>query len=244
MKCLFCGEKAVFEVTEIWPKTREFDVWACCGGNYEAWIAEMQDWSREEWKEFIDYHTGLSVRGVPQEPGVGYAIDWGIRLGPVSLKTAKEFVRCHHRHNPPPAGWRWGLGAYNGSELIGVAMVGRPVARMLDPGQYVEVNRLCVKDMRPRELVWNAASMLYGAAAREAKKRGYETILTYTLADEEEGTSLKAAGWTPVKRTRGGSWNRPGRPREDRAPTVPKIRWERRLTRRPPAQCSLPFAAA
>lgn len=36
------------------------------------------------------------------------------------------------------------------------------------------------------------------------------------LADEESGTSLRAAGFAPVARTRGRSWNAPSRPRKDR----------------------------
>lgn len=70
--------------------------------------------------------------------------------------------------------------------------------------------------------------MLYSAAAKEAKRRGFRKVITYTL-EEESGHALRAAGWTAEARTRGGSWNRPGRARKDTAPTTPKIRWSRTL---------------
>lgn len=37
--------------------------------------------------------------------------------------------------------------------------------------------------------------------------------------------SLVSASWVPVARTKGSTWDRPGRPRHDRHPTVDKVRW-------------------
>ena len=113
----------------------------------------------------------------------------------------------------------------NGDELIGVAMVGRPVARMIDATTTVEVNRVAVVDNKLGE---HACSMLYGAAAREAKKRGFARIITYTL-ETEPGASLRGAGWTIEAKTRGGSWNRAARSREDVGPTCKKLRWAKQL---------------
>jgi hypothetical protein len=79
--------------------------------------------------------------------------------------------------------------------------------------------------------------MLYAAVAREARRRGFQHIISYTADSDEAatlaselGTSLKAAGWVPEHPTRGGSWNRPSRPRRDAAPTCPKVRWGRSLS--------------
>jgi len=71
----------------------------------------------------------------------------------------------------------------------------------------------------------NAASMLYGAAWRAAKAMGYRRLITYTLP-EEGGSSLRAAGWTVVGQSAGGTWNRNARPRVDKHPLQPKLRWE------------------
>jgi hypothetical protein len=82
---------------------------------------------------------------------------------------------------------------------MGVMTVGRPISSALARQGCMEVNRLCVKDFYPRELVRNACSMLYGFACREAFSRGYRRVITYTL-QSEKGTSLKAAGFRPVAR--------------------------------------------
>ena len=109
-------------------------------------------------------------------------------------------------------------------------MGGRPVARLTDASQVVEVARCCVRDDLGASLVWNACSMLYGAARREAKRRGYKKIQTFVL-ETEAGTSLAAAGWDVAGVTKGGTWNRPSRRRLSRSPTCKKIRYESTLTR-------------
>ncbi len=75
---------------------------------------------------------------------------------------------------------------------MGVATAGRPVARHLDDGLTLEVNRTCTDGTR------NANSLLYGAVWRAAKAMGYVRCITYTQADEC-GASLRAAGWRAVK---------------------------------------------
>ena len=225
MTCRYCGEEARLEVMEIWD--RDFTVDACCEGAYESWSWRKEDWTRDQWRAFFA-DAGFPCRGVPADLGRHLVVDWGLHLVAVTCAEAKAFVREHHRHNRPPVSWRWGHGIANGQELVGVAMVGRPVARAIDHQTAVEVNRLCVKEMDPPELKWNACSQLYGAAAREAKRRGFQKILTYTL-ETEAGTALRAVGWKPVAKTKGGSWNTPARPRATKAPTCRKVRWEREL---------------
>jgi hypothetical protein len=68
--------------------------------------------------------------------------------------------------------------------------------------------------------------MLYGAPWLPARALGYRRLLTYTLSTER-GTSLTAAGFRPLGRTRGGTWDRPSRPRRNNAPLEPKTLWER-----------------
>ena len=140
-------------------------------------------------------------------------------LQPITFAEAAAFVRAHHRHHAPSVGWKFGIGVNDGTGVVGVVVVGRPVARHLDDGATLEVTRCCT-DGTP-----NAPSMLYGAAWRAAKALGYRRLVTYTLA-EEPGTSLRAAGWTVVGQTTGGSWNRPGRPRVDTHPIGQKTIWE------------------
>lgn len=132
-----------------------------------------------------------------------------LRVSPVDLKTANEFVRAMHRHNRPVVGHKFSVGVIDETGLLrGVAIVGRPVACALDNGCAAEITRLCT-DGSP-----NACSMLYGAARRAARAMGHDPIYTYTLPDEG-GASLRAAGFRIDKEFAGGSasmWhNRPGR---------------------------------
>lgn len=137
----------------------------------------------------------------------------------ISLAGANEFVARYHRHHRPVVGHKWSLGAYLDAVLVGVVIVGRPVARMRDDGQTLEVTRLCTDGTR------NACSFLYGCAARAAFALGFDRIGTYTLA-EEGGASLRAAGWKLIGERGGGSWSRTERPREDKAPLQTKLLWE------------------
>ena len=97
-----------------------------------------------------------------------------VRIIPLSFRQAQAFIRAHHRHHPPPLGHKFSLAVVTVNGIVGVAMVGRPVSRMLDDGLTLEVARLCTVGMP------NSCSMLYGAARRAAKAMGYRRIVTYT----------------------------------------------------------------
>lgn len=123
-----------------------------------------------------------------------------MRIVPVTLRQSCAFVEQHHRHNKPPRGHKFSVGLEQEGRLVGVAIAGRPVARALDDGLTLEVNRTCTLG-EP-----NANSMLYGACWRAAKAMGYKRMITYTQADES-GVSLRAAGFRAVaKLPARGSW--------------------------------------
>ncbi len=142
-----------------------------------------------------------------------------MRAVPLSLKKASEFIAKHHRHHKPPQGYKFAVGAEVNGEIVGVVVVGRPVARMLDDGLTAEVTRLCTTGIK------NACSFLYAAARRTAIAMGFRKIITYILGSEP-GTSLKASGWKFVRMAGGGSWSRPSRGRTDKAPLEQKQLWE------------------
>lgn len=137
----------------------------------------------------------------------------------IALSEANDFVAENHRHHKPVVGHLFSLGAVLGEQLVGVAIVGRPVARMRDDGLTAEVTRLCTDGTR------NACSFLYGASARAAFALGFTRIGTYILASED-GITLKAAGWRLIGQTKGGSWSRPSRERTDKHPTQAKMLFE------------------
>lgn len=146
----------------------------------------------------------------------------GLHHQRIDFASAADFVREHHRHHTPPVGHLFSLGAFMGEDMVGVAIVGRPVARHRDDGLTAEITRLCI-----REGVRNAASFLLGKAAKAALALGFRRIGTYTLA-RESGASLRAAGWVSVAEVQGRSWSCPSRPRTDKHPTENKTLWEAR----------------
>ncbi|MGQ0699414.1 MAG: XF1762 family protein [Panacagrimonas sp.] len=139
-------------------------------------------------------------------------------LTPINFDEANAFVAAHHRHHKPVPGAKFSVAVSEGETVRGVAIVGRPVARMADDGWTLEVNRCCTDGSK------NACSMLYGAAWRVARAMGYRRLITYTLP-EEGGASLRAAGWKLLGEAGGGSWSRTSRPRVDTAPMQRKLCW-------------------
>jgi hypothetical protein len=147
----------------------------------------------------------------------GYALR--LTAYPMDLAEANAFVAEHHRHHRPVVGHKFSIGAAMGEKVVGVVIVGRPVARMRDDGMTLEVTRLATDGTK------NACSFLYGAAARAGFALGYKRIGTYIL-DSEPGSSLKAAGWKLIGTAGGGSWSVPSRPRVDKHPLQSKLLWE------------------
>lgn len=147
-----------------------------------------------------------------------------LTITPIDLAEANEFVRTHHRHHRPAVGHKFSVACAHFEDgilqIVGVAIVGRPTARMSDDGWTLEVVRTCT-DGTP-----NANSKLYGAAWRIARELGYRRLITYGLPSEG-GISMNAAGWKCLGGRGGGSWSRDSRPRVDRHPLQEKIGWER-----------------
>lgn len=146
-----------------------------------------------------------------------------LRIVPMMRDEANDFVRRHHRHAGIRQGYRFALGAAVGDELVGVAIVGRPVARGLQDGWTAEVLRLCTTGTR------NACSFLYGACWRAARALGYTKLVTYTLASEA-GASLRASGFRVVAEVKGREWTTPSRPRDPSDPQD-RLRWETAVAR-------------
>jgi len=155
-----------------------------------------------------------------------------LSLRPLTLRQANAFVAEHHAHHGPARGCIFCVGCEEGERLCGIAIVGRPVARMLQDGRTLEVTRLCTDRTR------HVASKLLAACARAAFAIGVTRIISYVLADEL-GTCYRAAGWESTgQETGGGHWGRASRPRrepmadllglETKHPEGPKVRWERR----------------
>ena len=138
-----------------------------------------------------------------------------MEIVPIEFSEACDFVKKYHRHHRPPQGHKFSIAVENDGKIVGVCIVGRPVARMLQDGWTLEVTRLCTDG------TFNACSMLYSAAWRAARAMGYRRVITYIL-ESENGSSLRAANWKEVGKRGGGTWNRKDRPRVDTHPTGQK----------------------
>lgn len=107
---------------------------------------------------------------------------------PMELKDAQDYINTYHRHHQAAHRDKFRIAAMEDGKIVGVVQVGRPVARVLDDGNTLEVLRLCSDGTK------NVCSFLYSKAAKVAKEMGYTKIITYIL-ESETGTSLKASGW-------------------------------------------------
>lgn len=140
---------------------------------------------------------------------------------PITIRAANVFVTDFHRHNKRVTGAKFAIGLTEDCKLIGVAIAGRPIARMLDNGKTIEILRVCVK-----EEYKNANSKLYGRVKRICQLMGYEKIITYTLQRESQA-SLKAIRAKPVSNVKPGDWDRLNRHRNGQEIySEAKIRWE------------------
>ncbi len=147
---------------------------------------------------------------------------------PITLREANDFVEQYHRHSKRTArdGGKFAIGASDGEGMLGVAIVGLPLSRVLSDGYTAEILRVCVlPDLPPRN---NVCSFLYGRCWRIWQQMGGHRMVTYTLASEP-GSSLRGAGWHSMGKIRGhkDGWSSTGRER-DWQPVFgqTKIRWE------------------
>lgn len=134
-----------------------------------------------------------------------------LSVQPATIKFALIFNNLVHRRLPKLQGAMWAIKVKEGPNVVGVAIVGRPTARLLDENcRILQVLRVAVIPGTS-----NGCSMLYGACARAARDMGAEDLFTY-IHEDEGGVSLKAAGWIFDEefKSDGGEWNRPSRPRE------------------------------
>ena len=149
-----------------------------------------------------------------------------LRCIPLTLKDANKFVNQYHRHNKDCRGHRFSIGAIYKNELVGVAIIGRPIARKIDQKVIAEVLRNCVKPDAPK----GTCSFLYAKAIQAWQVLGGKKIITYTL-ETEKGSSLKAVSFKEVSKTpvfKYGWTNRKNRILPE-TQKVRKVRWEKEL---------------
>lgn len=143
---------------------------------------------------------------------------------PLSLREANDFVEANHRHNGRTSrnGGKFAIGADHQGQLVAVAIVGRPIARLLADSFTAEVLRLCTIEAAPK----GTCSFLYSACWRAWRSLGGSKLITYTLATEG-GASLRGAGWRMVAECKPTTWDRKNRTRKWQSIYgQQKLRWE------------------
>lgn len=239
--CLFCGEPELLEIGEIWSDGA-YTLDTCCQGSLGCICTEMRDdptWGRDLLRRLgAELLTGQRLRRVCDDDGFTTMLDYKLQVRPISFRDAARFVGRHHSHSRPPLTWRFGFGIWNGRVLMGVAMIGNPVARAFMGRNLVEVLRLCVRRDTEPMLRDGCCSKLYAAAARRAEQAGFSKIITYTTI-EEGGASVRAAGWVREAEVPARGWHSARRPRSNASNAfVAKVRWSRTLRPKPPAGAS------
>lgn len=151
-----------------------------------------------------------------------------MKIVPLTLRQANDFVERWHRHSARTSndGGKYAIGLEHEGELVGVAIVGRPIARLLQVDGAAELLRLCTSPAAPG----GAGSKLYVRAKRIWQLMGGTKLLTYTL-QSESGASLRGAGLAePAAAVDGAQWDREARPRDHKdIHDQPKFRWEEDL---------------
>ena len=142
---------------------------------------------------------------------------------PISMAEANEFIIKLHRHSKKVRGCKFCIGAMKDNKLVGILVLGRPVARKLDNRYTAEVLRTCSDGTK------NVNSFLYAKAWNIWQQMGGNKIITYTL-QKESGISLKACGFEKEAVTKpfkkGTGWTtRPGREWQEKVHSEIKFRW-------------------
>lgn len=151
---------------------------------------------------------------------------------PTTIGEAKIFVAKVHRKLDAPGS---ALFAVSVGVQVGSAIVGQPKGRWKDSSDTCEVVRCAT--FSADEGGRNACSFLYSRCARIAKEMGYAWIITY-IRDDEDGWSLKAAGWTCaayLEPRESEEWGesrdgRTGKLFERELGEVGRFRWEKNLS--------------
>lgn len=151
-----------------------------------------------------------------------------MRIVPLTLREANDFVEKWHRHSARTSndGGKYAIGLECDGQLVGAAIVGRPVARLLQVEGAAELLRLCTSPAAPK----GAGSKLYSRAKRIWQLMGGTKLHTYTLK-RESGATMRGVGLhEATAEVDGQQWDRTNRPRIERSVyDEDKLRWTEEL---------------
>ncbi len=111
--------------------------------------------------------------------------------------------------------------------IIGVGIWSSPVARKLDRESYLELRRLALTNVCPK----NTATFVLSKMRKLIKDKfpQIKTLVSYQDTEVHLGTIYKADNWTKVLKTAGGEWSSLSRKRKKVQSSALKIRWEYKI---------------
>lgn len=111
--------------------------------------------------------------------------------------------------------------------IIGVGIWSSPVARYLDKTKYLELRRLALCELCPK----NTATFVLSKMRKLIKDKfdNIETLVSYQDTEVHLGTIYKADNWIQTAETMGGEWSSEKRKRKNTQSSAKKIRWEYRI---------------
>ena len=135
-------------------------------------------------------------------------------------------MKYHYLRSAPP-GYRVALEFLEGRDRIGAMLLGRPTARRLDPGLWVELTRMYFLDVAPK----NTESQALGMMRRWVRVWMPEIKGLIAYADPgvgHTGVVYRADGWAPFGLTEPSKLGWRSRPNRSQT-VVPsrKLRWVR-----------------
>lgn len=119
-------------------------------------------------------------------------------------------------------GWRYAFAIKYKDKVVGCAVFGRPVARLEDQKNTLELTRFVLIDECPK----NSESYVLGRLIRLLRKEGWKRFIAYSdIEFGHGGTIYKATNWKQVGLAGGRGWrHRPGRNCD--VGEHKKIKWE------------------
>jgi len=117
----------------------------------------------------------------------------------ISFRVARRIIEQNHYLGYAPCGCKFCLGVFVDTELLGVMIFGRPIARLEDQNNTLELTRMFLYDS-PK----NSESRALGLAEKWIKKNRTESrLIAYSdTAQGHEGTIYKAANWKQISITK------------------------------------------
>lgn len=156
------------------------------------------------------------------------------QIVPITGRKARFWIAEHHRHLPRLQGALFGVGVALDDQIVAVGCAGNP-PRVWQGSRRLVISRVAALPDLPPVIDGQgeihaapACTMIYRALCDAARCLGYREAWTYSLPDED-GRSIKAAGFRFMGETDGGEWDCPTRPRGRAADSRPKGRWVRDL---------------